>query len=77
MDLRVPIGGLFTIFGLILTVFGLFTDPSMYYKSLGINVNLEWGFVMLAFGASMLIFAYFGRAAYQETAEASIDTNTD
>jgi membrane-bound ClpP family serine protease len=63
MDLRLPIGGLFTIFGVILTVFGLMSasDTALYAKSLGYNINLYWGLALLAFGALMLIFAYFGK----------------
>jgi len=53
MDLRLPIGGLFGIFGLILTVFGIAGPKAIYTQSLGIDVNLWWGIVMLAFGAVM------------------------
>jgi hypothetical protein len=49
-DLRLPIGGLFTICGLILMITGLVQRVSV----LGINVNLWWGLVLLAFGAFML-----------------------
>jgi len=57
MDLRLPIGGLFSIFGVILTLYGLVSDKSIYAKSLGININLDWGLVMLVFGAIMLILS--------------------
>jgi hypothetical protein len=53
MDLRLPIGGLFSIFGLILTIFGLVGPKAIYAQSLGINVNLYWGLVMLVFGLVM------------------------
>lgn len=56
-DLRFPIGFLFTVFGLILTVFGKFSDQSLYAKSLGLNVNLGWGLVLLVFGVAMLVLA--------------------
>ena len=57
-DLRLPIGILFTLFGLILTGFGIFTSGSeIYAKSLGHNVNIEWGIVLLVFGAIMLFLA--------------------
>lgn len=58
MDLRLPLGGLFTIFGLILTVYGLVSPRAIYAQSLGINVNLGWGLVMLIFGATLVAFAY-------------------
>jgi len=49
-DLRLPIGALFTLFGLILAVDGLLAGRLV----LGINVNLWWGLVMLLFGGLML-----------------------
>lgn len=57
LDVRFPIGGLFALIGAILAVFGLFSDPAIYERSLGINVNLWWGLVMFAFGVFMLIMA--------------------
>ena len=61
MDLRLPIGALFTIFGAILTLFGLVSDRAIYATSLGINMNLDWGLVMLAFGLLFVIFALRAR----------------
>lgn len=61
-DLRLPIGILFSLFGLILTGFGIFTRGSeIYTKSLGHNINIEWGIVLLVFGAVMLVLAKRGR----------------
>ena len=57
LDLRLPIGLMFGIFGVILTGYGLMSDTAIYERSLGINVNLVWGLVLLAFGAVMLAFA--------------------
>jgi len=54
LDIRLPIGMLFTIFGIMLIVFGMFSNPSLYAKSLGININLLWGVALLVFGAAML-----------------------
>ncbi len=62
MDLRLPIGILFTIYGVILAGYGLFTQgDEIYKKSLGLNVNLWWGLALLVFGALMLVFALRGR----------------
>jgi len=62
-DLRIPVGLMFAIFGAILTIFGAVTGGSdMYQKSLGININLVWGVVMLLFGVIMLILAFKGKA---------------
>ncbi|BDI29292.1 hypothetical protein CCAX7_13430 [Capsulimonas corticalis] len=55
LDLRFPIGAMFTLFGLVLTIYGAASSPAIYAKSLGINVNLAWGAVMLLFGLIMAI----------------------
>jgi hypothetical protein len=54
LDLRLPIGLMFSIIGAMLTAYGLASDKAIYGRSLGINVNLWWGLVLLAFGAMML-----------------------
>jgi len=58
LDIRYPIGLMFGIIGLVMVLYGLLTgaDP-MYQRSLGINVNVWWGAVLLVFGALMLYFA--------------------
>jgi len=61
LDLRYPIGYLFTVFGMILTIYGILSDKSIYQRSLGINVNLYWGVVLLAFGLGMLALAMRSR----------------
>lgn len=57
LDVRLPIGLMFTIFGVALAGFGLTSDPAIYARSLGINVNLWWGLVSLVFGLVMLALA--------------------
>jgi protein-S-isoprenylcysteine O-methyltransferase Ste14 len=59
MDLRLPIGGLFVVLGVILGVFGVMTngDTAMYQRSGGININLIWGVVMLGVGLVFLALA--------------------
>jgi len=59
VDIRIPIGLMFSIIGLLISIFGLITmsDTAMYQKSLGINVNLLMGVLMLIFGLVMLYFA--------------------
>ncbi|HVL18407.1 MAG TPA: hypothetical protein VM387_10440 [Gemmatimonadales bacterium] len=54
LDLRLPIGLMFSIIGVLLAVFGFASDPAIYQRSLGINVNLWWGLVLLVFGLVML-----------------------
>jgi len=58
LDIRLPIGLLFTVVGVVLVAFGLLSNAELYQRSLGYNVNLWWGLVLLAFG---LLFLYFGR----------------
>jgi hypothetical protein len=60
-DLRLPIGLMFSLFGVLLTVFGLVSDRAIYHRSLGINVNLWWGLVLVVFGVVMLGLATRGR----------------
>jgi|WetSurMetagenome_2_1015567.scaffolds.fasta_scaffold207040_2 hypothetical protein len=55
LDIKIPIGAMFSIFGIILTIYGLFTNGSeMYGISLNININLWSGIFMLVFGGFML-----------------------
>jgi hypothetical protein len=62
LDIRIPIGLMFSILGAILAVFGLVSDQKIYdVHSFGKNVNLGWGCVMLAFGIFMLMLAYIGK----------------
>jgi hypothetical protein len=67
LDVRWPIGGMFTIFGAILTVYGVVSNPAIYEKSLGINVNLWWGLVLLVFGLVMLGLAFRAERAKPPT----------
>ena len=57
LDLRLPIGLMFSIYGLVLTGYGLVSDRAIYSRSLGINVNLWWGIVLLLFGGVMFWLA--------------------
>jgi hypothetical protein len=59
IDIKLPIGLMFSLLGLFLTVYGLITffDIEIYKKSLGVNINLISGLVMLAFGILMIIYS--------------------
>lgn len=63
LDLRIPMGLMFTLTGLILCIFGAVTNGNadLYAKSLGINANLWWGIVLLAFGLTMYILGQRGQ----------------
>ena len=60
LDIRLPIGFLFCALALVLIVFGLISDPALYARSFGINVNLIWGGVLLVFGMAMLAAGWRG-----------------
>lgn len=57
LDIKIPIGLMFSILGIILTIFGLVTNNNteMYQQSLGHNINLWSGIFMVVFGAFMLL----------------------
>ncbi|MDP1623839.1 MAG: hypothetical protein Q8M08_16045 [Bacteroidales bacterium] len=63
IDIKFPIGLMFTILGFLLAIFGLITggDEALYSRSLGININLWSGCGMLAFGLIMLYLAWRNR----------------
>jgi len=59
LDIRIPIGLMFSIIGVILAVYGLVPNATMYEMHCGgTNMNLGWGCVLLAFGIFMLMMAY-------------------
>ena len=62
LDVRTPAGAMFLVLGGLLAVYGLLSDPTVYQRSLGINVNLTWGAVMMVFGAAMLAWRYLSPA---------------
>lgn len=65
LDIRTPIGLMFSIFGALLVGYGALTRGSeIYARSGGTNVNLDWGFVLLVFGGVML---WLGRKGGKKT----------
>lgn len=63
VDIRIPIGLMFTILGILITGFGIATDSDagMYEKSLNINVNIIMGILMFIFGLIMLYLSRRGK----------------
>jgi len=59
LDIRFPIGLMFSMFGLIITIYGIATigNEAMYARSLNVNVNLVSGICTLLFGLIMLYFS--------------------
>ena len=77
LDVRIPIGLMFSLFGAVLVIFGVISDQAIYEQhSLGININLGWGVVLLIFGVVMLALARRGRAKW-EAAVKSDDAGQD
>jgi membrane protein implicated in regulation of membrane protease activity len=63
-DARILMGMLFTLTGTILTAFGLSTrdNAAVYEASLGIDVNLWWGLVLLVFGVVVIALGRRGQS---------------
>ena len=63
VDLRIPMGMMFTLMGAVLMAFGLSTknNPEIYARSLGMNANLWCGVALLVFGLLMVGFGRRGQ----------------
>lgn len=57
-DVRRIIGGLFTIYGVLVGAVGLFDSPAQIQKAQGVNINLWAGLGMLILGALFLIWQW-------------------
>ena len=58
LDIRAPIGGLFSLLGLMLAGYGLVAGSRTASDVAPVtNVNLWWGLVMLLFGIFMLVLS--------------------
>jgi hypothetical protein len=62
MDIRFPIGFMFTLTGLIITIWGFVSGPEIYKKSLNVNINLWTGGAMLIFGIAFLALGLSAQA---------------
>jgi len=60
LDIRWPIGLMFSLIGVMLVVYGIGTSSNgeLYSRSLNINVNLYWGLLLVVFGGFMLSMAW-------------------
>ncbi len=66
LDIRMPIGLMFSLFGVILTAYGFLSDQAIYARSLGVNINLSWGLALLVFGGCMLLLGMRGARLHRE-----------
>lgn len=71
LDIRLPMGMLFTILGVLLAGYGLVSDQAIYERSLGLNLNLTWGAVILIFGVVMLVFGRRGTSSSRPAEESA------
>jgi hypothetical protein len=55
-DIRLMIGGLFVVYGVLLSVAGFFTSDAERAKAAGININLWLGVGMLVLGLLFLLW---------------------
>jgi hypothetical protein len=62
LDIRLPIGMMFSLIGAVMVIYGLITgsNKELYHRSLDININLWWGLVLLVFGVLMFWAAKLG-----------------
>jgi membrane-bound ClpP family serine protease len=72
-DLRMVIGGLLALYGVILTVMGLFASSDTKAKAAGININLWAGLVILAGGAVFLAWARLRPLRAEDLQQADTD----
>jgi hypothetical protein len=64
LDIRLPIGIIFTIYGAVLLAYGALADPAIFVSSLEVNIDLWWGAAMLVFGLVMWTLAF--RASHRK-----------
>jgi len=60
LDIRLPIGLLFAVIGALMGGYGALSNKAIYQRSLGLNINLAWGIVLLIFGLTILFLGYRG-----------------
>jgi hypothetical protein len=58
-DVRLVIGGLFIVYGVIVTLLGVFDSPAEIDKAEGVRINLWMGLVMLALGGLFLLWRWW------------------
>lgn len=61
MDIRIPVGTIFTVYGVLLILYGLISsDVEARHLLFGVQVNIVAGIGMLVFGVSFLYLARRG-----------------
>jgi hypothetical protein len=64
LDLRIPMGMMFSMAGAVILAFGIATRnrPGLYARCFGMNPNLWWGIVVLVFGLIVVTLGRRGQA---------------
>jgi hypothetical protein len=75
-DLRLPLGWLFVILGVLLEIAGLHFSPTSEGVASSININLIWGAAMIVFGGLCLWLAYLQKRRLLRTAPPTSSTNS-
>jgi hypothetical protein len=75
-DVRRVIGGLFVVYGVLVTTVGLFDSPEELDKAEGVRINLWSGLAMLALGLFFLLWQWL-RPAEAPSAGPDADADPD
>jgi hypothetical membrane protein len=70
-DVRRVIGGLFVVYGVIVTLLGIFDSPAEINKASGVRINLWMGLAMLVVGLLMLLWQWLSPVEGPTKGEAS------
>jgi hypothetical protein len=70
-DVRRVIGGLFVVYGVIVTLLGIFDSKAEIDKAQGVRINLWMGLGMLALGLLMLLWLWLNPAQAPDLPESS------
>ena len=72
-DIRFMIGGLFTVYGVLLTIYSFFMSPAEIQKAAGININLWMGIGMLILGLLFLLWVKLAPLQHPDPSEVDMD----
>lgn len=74
-DVRRVIGGLFVVYGVIVTLLGLFDNKAEIDKAQGVRINLWMGLAMLVLGLLFLLWLRLSPPATPEMSPEADDEN--
>jgi hypothetical protein len=72
-DLRIIIGGLFSLYGVYLTIYGIFDGAAAVERAAGVRINLWTGLALLAMGLGFLLWAKLRPLTTREIVEATAE----